>query len=113
MKQSSSEALQPLVLVENERTAGGNYDHWQDATGERYQFPNGYKNKVLQGRRFIYYRGARKADGSRRTPEYFGHGIIGEVIEDPSNEPDEGKSKRKWIAAISDFTPFIQPVEFK
>lgn len=113
MINANNQSLQPLILVENERTEGGNYDHWQDATGERYHFPNGYKNKVLPGRRFVYYRGTRKADGSRRIPEYFGHGVVGEVNEDPSNNPDEGKARRKWIATISEYIPFIQPLEFK
>jgi len=113
MSSTNNESLKPLILVENERTEGGNYDHWQDATGERYHFPNGYKNKILPGRRFVYYRGTRKADGTRRIPEYFGHGVIGEVIEDPSNNPDEGKARRKWIATISEYSPFTQPVKFK
>lgn len=49
-----------LVLVENEVTTGGHYDHWQDVTGERYQFPNQYRGKVTPGRPFIYYRGVRR-----------------------------------------------------
>jgi hypothetical protein len=49
--------MDALVLVENEVTAGGRYDHWQDVTGERYQFPNQYRGKVTTGRPFIYYRG--------------------------------------------------------
>ncbi len=110
---ASINAMLPLVLVENERTTGGNYDHWQDATGERYQFPNGYRNKLLTGRRFIYYRGSLRKDGSRRTPEYFGHGVIAEVVEDPSNDPNKKKQSRKWLAAIGDYTPFPNPVEFK
>ena len=86
--------MQPLILVENERTEGGHYDHWQDATVERYQFPNGYRNKVIAGRRFIYYRGMRKASGGRRIPEYFGHGVISEVYEDPNNDPNGKKQNR-------------------
>lgn len=103
----------PIVLVENERTAGGQYDHWQDATGERYQFPNQYKNKVLAGRRFVYYRGARRADGSRGIPEYFGHGVIGEVAADPENAPEGRKASWKWVADIDDYWPFPKPVAFK
>ena len=105
--------MQPLILVENERTEGGHYDHWQDATGERYQFPNGYRNKVIAGRRFIYYRGTRRAGGGRRIPEYFGHGVISEVFEDPNNDPNGKKQNRKWIAYVGDYTPFPRPVEFK
>jgi hypothetical protein len=31
-----------LVLVQNEVTAGGHYDFWDDVTGVRYNFPNQY-----------------------------------------------------------------------
>jgi hypothetical protein len=39
----------PVVLTQNERTVGGHYDYWKDVTGERYHFPNVYKNKVVAG----------------------------------------------------------------
>lgn len=39
----------PLVLVENEITAGGEYDFWADDTGVLYQYPNGYRNRVQSG----------------------------------------------------------------
>lgn len=35
-----------LVLVQNERTVGGNFDHWEDVVGERYHFPNQYRNRI-------------------------------------------------------------------
>jgi len=57
----------PLVLVENEATEGGHYDFWADATGERYHYPNKYRNMIKPGRRFVYYRGSRRKDGSRET----------------------------------------------
>jgi len=66
----------PLVLVQNERTAGGHFDHWEDVTGERYHFPNQYRNRVVPGRPFVYYRGVRRS-GERGTPEYFGTGRAG------------------------------------
>jgi hypothetical protein len=81
----------PIVLVENEATAGGLYDHWQDVTGERYQFPNVYRGKILPGTPFVYYRGVRRADGKRGHAEYFGAGVIGDVYPDPGNNPIKGK----------------------
>ena len=104
----------PIVLVSNERTAGGKYDHWIDITGERYQYPNKYKNKVVEGRPFIYYRGSRRADGSRKSPEYFGHGIIGAVHVDP--DTDQSVDKRgdwKWYCEIQDYWPFEENVPLK
>src|SRR5438046_3155090 len=95
--------LTPIVLVENEVTAGGHYDHWQDVTGERYQFPNQYRNKVLPGRRFVYYRGARRITGRRAIPEYFGYGVIGEVEVDLSAQAS-GARTRKWTCVIEDYS---------
>jgi hypothetical protein len=58
-------ALSPLVLFEAEATAGGDYDDWNDLTGEQYHYPNQYRNRVVEGRRFIYYRGVRRRGGAR------------------------------------------------
>ena len=49
----------PLILVQNDRTAGGQYEHWRDIVGERYHFPNQYKNRIEAADRFVYYRGSR------------------------------------------------------
>ena len=38
-----------VILVQNEKTASGEFDHYQDETGKRYQFPSKYKNKILPG----------------------------------------------------------------
>jgi hypothetical protein len=105
--------LPPVVLVENELTAGGQYDHWQDSTGERYQFPNSYKGKILPGRRFVYYRGARRADGLRGVPEYFGHGVVDVVHLDPGTDENDPKRLWKWICDIEVYEPFDTPVLFK
>lgn len=103
----------PLVLVENERTAGGHYDHWKDVTGERYQYPNQYKNRVVEGRPFVYYRGTRRAGGGRGTPEYFGHGVIGAVHLDPDTDESSPKKDWKWVCEIAEYSPFESPVPFK
>ena len=60
----TSAEFPPLVLVENDVTSEGKYDHWADATGEQYNFPNKYRNMIIEGRRFVYYRGVRRV-GSR------------------------------------------------
>lgn len=54
-----------LVLVQNERTAGALYDHWEDVEGELYHFPNQYIGIIQEGKKFVYYRGVRRA-GSKR-----------------------------------------------
>ena len=83
--------LDPLVLVENEATYGGKYDHWQDLTGVAYHFPNQYKGRVLPGREFVYYRGVRRKGGGRGVAEYFGTGIIGSVWSDPDQPANMSK----------------------
>lgn len=103
----------PLVLVQNERTEGARYDFWDDATGERYHYPNQYKNKIRTGRKFVYYRGSRRNDGDRATPEYFGWGVIGEISEDPETMDAPRKTDHRWICTIDDYTPFEKPVPFK
>ncbi len=101
--------LSPLVLVENERTAKGRYDHWQDATGERYHFPNQYRNRMIAGRRFVYYRGTRRAAGKSGTPEYFGHGVLGGTHLDPETDTSERKALWRWYCEIDDYVPFAEP----
>ena len=75
------EALTPIVLVENEVTIGGEHDDWRDETGNQYHFPNQYRGRVQEGRRFVYYRGVRREAG-RGPAEYFGCGRIGTVWRD-------------------------------
>jgi hypothetical protein len=104
----------PLVLVENERTAGGRYDAWQDLTGQRYHFPNAYHRMVREGEEFVYYRGVRASGGRRRAhPEYFGYGRIGRVWPDPANDETAPKRTRNWFCEISGFQRFTSPVPWK
>lgn len=103
----------PIVLVENEATVGGRYDDWKDVTGERYHFPNRYKNKMVPGRPFVYYRGTRRLEGRRGTPEYFGFGAIGEVWRDPDVSVESHKRNWKWFCEIEDYEPFSNPVPAK
>ena len=103
----------PLVLVENEATADERYARWQDVTGERYHFPNQYRNRIVPNRRFVYYRGSRRASGKRGVPEYFGYGILGEVSRDPDISLEEPKGRWNWIAEIAEYHPFSRPVPAK
>jgi hypothetical protein len=102
-----------LVLVENEVTYGGKYDHWKDETGVRYQFPNGYRNRVQPNRVFVYYRGVRRRNRSRGLPEYFGAGRIGRVWRDKSLPLDAPRRLWKWFCSIEDYVPFLTPVPAK
>jgi hypothetical protein len=111
--QVSPQSHKPIVLVQNEVTIDPQYESWRDETGKQYHFPNSYINLIAQGRRFVYYRGARREGAQRRTPEYFGCGTIGTIAADPANHTDEPKRNRKWFAAIQDYTPFDQPVPFQ
>ncbi len=109
----AADDIAALVLVENEVTAGGLHDDWKDVTGERYHFPNQYRNRFAEGRRFVYYRGVRRADGSRGTPEYFGMGRIGKVERDEDVPESAPKRQWKWYCEIEDYEPFAEPVAAK
>jgi hypothetical protein len=102
-----------IVLVENEVTEGGRYDDWKDATGERYHFPNQYRGLVRSGAQFVYYRGVRRRESKRGTPEYFGAGVVGDVWRDQDVPLEAPKSHWKWFAEICDYAPFLNPVPAK
>ncbi len=102
-----------LVLVENEVTVGGMYDFWADDTGSRYHFPNQYRNRVVEGTPFVYYRGVRRSSGRRGIPEYFGSGFVGAVWPDPSQPDDTPARNRRWYCAIEGYSQFPSPVAAK
>src|SRR5690242_15342170 len=102
-----------LVLVENEVTVGGAYDFWADLTGVQYHYPNQYKNRIRPGRSFVYYRGSRRPNGRRGTPEYFGSGTIGAVWPDPDQPTDVRPANRRWLCEILDYESFDVPVPAK
>lgn len=110
LSDETSSVNMPLVLVENERTAGGRYDSWQDLTGSCYHFPNAYRSLVKPGERFVYYRGVRQAVGRRPNPEYFGCGVIDAVWRDISIPEESPRRVWKWFCSIKLFTRFDQPV---
>ena len=101
----------PLVLVQNERTADRRFEHFDDVTGEQYHFLNRYHTQVVPGTWFVYYRGVRRADGTRRQlPEYFGCGRVGEVWRDARIDEDAPRSTWKWFCNLDEYLPFITPV---
>jgi len=102
-----------LVLVQNERTATEAYERWKDVTGEQYHFPNQYKNRLVTGEPFVYYRGTRRAGGRRGKPEYFGCGVIGEVWRDEEIPESNPKRNWAWFCRIDDYLPFKLPVPAK
>jgi hypothetical protein len=77
---------------------------YEDRIGISYEYPHAYQRRVRSGDCFVYYRGGRRADSSRKTPDYLGAGIIGEVRK--SREPD------RLVCETLDYTPFPQPVPF-
>lgn len=103
----------PIILTQAEVTEGQRYDDWMDAEGERYHYPNGYKNRIVTGKRFLYYRGVRRKGGSRGTPEYFGTGVIGKIYRDDSIPDNAPKKNWKWFCEIEDYRSFPNAVPAK
>jgi len=101
-----------LVFTENEVHARPEFSKWRDVTGERYHFPNSYRNKIVPGRQFIYYKGSRRKGGGRGTPEYFGWGRIGTVSQDPTTAGGPA-ARRNWLCDIEDYREFRMPVPFR
>ena len=98
-----------IILVQSEKTATGEFDHYQDETGKRYQFPLNYKNIIIPGEFFIYYRGLRKKDGKRRKAvEYFGFGIIDNVFK--NEELSKQRGKEVWDCTLREYEQFLEPV---
>lgn len=100
----------PIVLVQNERTVGGAYDHWNDIEGVRYQFPNKYRKLIRQGSNFVYYRGKRRQGGEQGIPEYFGCGVIGTIWRDESVPETRPRQEWRWYCQIINHVTFSHPV---
>lgn len=94
----------PLILASNEANAAD--IAYEDITGVSYEFPRRYRNLIVPGATFIYYRGSRAADSNRLTPVYYGTGIIGTIR--PS-----GTNADRLVGHILDYVPFDVPVPFK
>jgi hypothetical protein len=99
-----------LVLAQNEISANPDFS-WKDVTGERYHFPNSYRNRIRPGSRFIYYRGSRRITG-RTSPEYFGWGEIESVYRDPETV-GLPPARQAWFADIGEYVEFPRSVAFR
>ncbi len=100
-------AVSALVLVDNERTVGRRLQ-WKDVTGERYHYPNQYRNQILPDRPFVYYQSAGPTGGG--VPGYFGVGRIGQIWADPDVPPESPKRRRRWYCGILDYRAFDRTV---
>ena len=94
------------IIVEND------ISEWDDATGERYNYPAKYKNILTPGTNVIYYNGRikdKKFEASRLSndPHYFGAGVIG------TSRLDESAKKKEYYCDIIDFEKFDLAIPFK
>lgn len=92
----------PLVLAQNEKSAADVV--YADKLGVSYEFPAGYRSRIIEGERFVYYRGKRKEDDSIQLPHYFGAGVIGKTT--PSGAG-------RYRCTIVNYQPFEPVVPFK
>lgn len=91
----------PLIFATGAPTASGHA--YEDIYGVQYEFPDRYKGLVVEGERFLYYRGKRGAP-TGTGPVYLGDGIVGKVRE--STNPG------LWVAQVRDVTTFAKPLPF-
>jgi hypothetical protein len=68
---------------------------------------------MRSGERFVYYRGLRRAGEKRGNAEYFGTGLIGEVLRDDRIPQDAPKKDWQWFCGIDRYVPFNAPVSAK
>ena len=102
----------PLVLVSNEVNATDQF-MWKDITGVQYHYPNGYRNLITPGTEFIYYRGIRRASGTRDRAEIsvmVWLARCGAIQKIPTDAP---KANWVWYCAIEDYEAFLRPVPAK
>ncbi len=80
-----------------------------NVAGQRFHFPNRYRDVVLSGRPVVYFR-----VGERGQMEYIGCGVIGEITSDPENvKVDPLRRPLKWFAEVRDYRSFVNPVFWK
>jgi hypothetical protein len=70
-----------------------------------YEYPARYRRRIRSGRRFIYYRGRRRAGGGRQPQAYLGTGIVGDIR--------ESEAAGRLICEILDGEEFPEPLPFK
>lgn len=93
----------PLVLTQNEATESGH--EYADVLGQSYEYPRRYRNQVIQGERFVYYRGRRTATGATQPQVYLGTGVIGPIT--------DSSATGRLTCEIADYRPFPVPLSFK
>ena len=82
---------------------------YHNVVGEQFNFPNRYRDMVIPGRPFVYFRSRERGE-----MEYFGCGIIGDIVPHPDNKNAEPlRRPLKWCAHVRDFRPFGNPVSWK
>lgn len=92
----------PLVLTQNDATVEGH--DYADVLGLSYEYPRRYRNLIVTGERFVYYRGRRTATGAVQPQAYLGTGVVGAI-----NDAADGR----LVCAVEDFRPFPTPLLFK
>ena len=70
-----------------------------------YEYPARYRKRIQPGRRFVYYRGRRRASGGRQPQVYLGTGIIGDIRESATGG--------RLVCQILDGEEFLEPLLFK
>jgi len=101
----------PLILTQNEVNVSDAHN-WQDDEGVQYHYPTKYRNKILEGERFVYYRGVNRLNGKRGDAHYFGTGRIGSITQDPDPERQTGV-KKAWFCQVEDYERFPSDVPAK
>lgn len=101
----------PLILTHNEVNVSDAHN-WQDDEGVQYHYPTKYRNKVLEGERFVYYRGVNRLNGKRGDAHYFGTGRIGLITQDPDPER-QTSGKKAWFCQIEGYERFPSGVPAK
>ena len=107
----SRKMIMPLILTQNEVTVNDAHD-WNDIEGEQYHYPTKYRNKVIEGERFVYYQGVNRANGTKGEAHYFGTARIGSIYQDPAPERQRG-GKIAWFCTIEEYERFPEPVSAK
>ena len=90
----------PLVFVTDAPTLWES--NYADVVGVQYEFPVRYRNLVVEGDRFLYYRGSR---GAALGVGYFGQGVVGKI--------GSGVRADHLLAAVHDVSLYAEPIAIK
>lgn len=92
----------PLIFATGAPTASGHA--YEDIYGVQYEFPTQYSGMVVEGERFVYYRGRRGAVRGGGSV-YLGDGIVG--------KSRASRNPGKRVVSLHDVTTFAEPLSFK